>query len=194
MFGDNVEIVQILPAEGWEAVFEGGETLPVVLWALARRTKGDGEPYSDVMGIWPDPDNGFFCSLSEAEGFLCYRQTKGKATNNAYQEETRKVHRDPLRTAIIETLWMIYNNAELREKHMVNDEGVLVISPGRILELLDPKLKTTGKTIGTILRKEFGLVCTGRKSFGYAYDWDTEKMVALAKEYGVDAPKGFGGE
>lgn len=75
-------IVQIIGAEGWEAVWAdmaegfGFYTAPLIGWALVERGAGWTEATArKVMGLYLDDDDGVILPVNSLDYFLGYRRT-----------------------------------------------------------------------------------------------------------------------
>ena len=58
---DEVKILQIMPADGWLAVFDDEDSVPVVCFALAQGVDDDGKTTTDVRPMACIDDVVEFC-------------------------------------------------------------------------------------------------------------------------------------
>ena len=78
---ERTEILQIIPAHGWSAVFVGlrgdrpeAYVETVACWALVEKTESDGDSYRYVVGLAVPTRGGMLPAAEDAEGptFLAY--------------------------------------------------------------------------------------------------------------------------
>lgn len=88
---EEVKILQIMPADGWVAVYDGGEEgemeEPLACFALVQvdYKNGDG-PQTEVRGMAPDEK--LMAFVEDASNFVTVRRTEEDADEDESESET----------------------------------------------------------------------------------------------------------
>lgn len=128
----------------------------------------------------------------------------------AYNAEMVLTRSMTIPARVVEALWRIWQEAELREKHLMRSAdgegwcimiGDIATVANRIIDEMNApddgdedndeqkkkrkKEQLTARGVGSIIRNELQLFVGERKGRGYPVYWDSIKMQALARRYGV---------
>lgn len=88
---EDVKILQIMPAEGWVAVYDGGEDgemeEPLACFALVQvdYKNGDG-PQTEVRGMAPDEK--LMAFVEDAENFVTIRRAEESEDDDEEEDES----------------------------------------------------------------------------------------------------------